>query len=285
MMTLPTLSPAPAGACDCHVHIYAPGYPLAPSATFTPPPAPLSAYREVQRALGLQRVVLVQPTGYGFDNSCLLDALGELGSETARGIVVVPADVEDAELERLHAAGVRGVRYMMIAGAGGLLGWDTLERMAARIAPLGWNINLQLDGRDLPLHQAVLDRLPCKLVIDHIGKFLEPVRSDNPSFRALLAILERGNRWVKLAAPYETSRLGPPHYSDVAVLARKLAHTHPQACLWASNWPHPNRVPVPHDDQMLALLGKWVPPASVREGILVHNPALVYGFTGLVLNP
>ena len=267
----------PHGACDCHVHIYEDGYPLAPTATFKPPHAPLSAYRQMQRALGLERVVLVQPTGHGFDNTCLLAALAQLG-DAARGIAVVPADVSDAQLQRLHDHGVRGVRFMMLAGAGGLLPWDALPSMAARIAPLGWTINLQLDGRELPQHQAVIDRLPGKLVIDHTGKFIEPVSVDDAAFKALQMLLDREGRWVKLAAPYETSKQGPPDYHDVSALARALVRSHPQRCLWASNWPHPNRVPAPSDAALLALLSVWAPNDIDREAILVGNAVAAYGF-------
>ena len=267
----------PHGACDCHVHIYEDGYPLAPTATFKPPHAPLSAYRQMQRALGLERVVLVQPTGHGFDNTCLLAALAQLG-DAARGIAVVPADVSDAQLQRLHDHGVRGVRFMMLAGAGGLLPWDALPSMAARIAPLGWTINLQLDGRELPQHQAVIDRLPGKLVIDHTGKFIEPVSVDDAAFKALQMLLDREGRWVKLAAPYETSKAGPPHYDDVSALARALVRSHPQRCLWASNWPHPNRVPAPSDAALLALLSDWAPNDADREAILVGNAVAACGF-------
>jgi D-galactarolactone isomerase len=265
------------GACDCHVHIYEDGYPLAPTATFKPPHAPVTAYRAVQRALGLERVVLVQPTGYGLDNRCLLDALAQLG-DAARGIAMVPPEVPDAELARLHAAGVRGVRFMMVAGAGGPLPWEALEPMAKRIAPLGWNVNLQLDGRDLPLYHALIDRLPGNVVIDHTGKFIVPVATDDAAFKTLQAILDRPDRWVKLSAPYETSISGPPHYADVGALARALVQSHPQRCLWASNWPHPNRVPPPADADMLALLGEWADDAATRERILVTNPARLYGF-------
>ena len=142
----------PAHACDCHVHVYDAARPLAASATFKPPHAPWSAYQQVQRALGLSRAVLVQPTGYGLDNTVLLEALAQADG-VARGVVVVSADVSDAELQRLHASGVRGVRFMMLAGAGGVLPWDALPALAARIAPLGWHINLQLDGRELPQHR------------------------------------------------------------------------------------------------------------------------------------
>jgi D-galactarolactone isomerase len=126
-------------ACDCHVHVFEDSYPLAPIATFKPPHSPASAYRAVQQALGLSRVVVVPPTGCGFDNNCTLAAMAQLG-EGARGVATVPLDLAGAELTRMDRAGIRGVRYMMLAG--GILPWSSLEQMAARIAPLGWNINL-----------------------------------------------------------------------------------------------------------------------------------------------
>ncbi len=273
---MPTVPPH--GVCDCHVHIYEDRFALAASATFKPPHAPVSAYRQVQRALGLQRVVLVQPTGYGFDNACLLDALAQLG-DNAIGVAVVPPDVSDAELRRLHTGGVRGVRYMMLGRAAGpLLPWDTLEAMAARIAPLGWHIDLQFDGRETLQRKALIDRLPVSVVIDHIGRFVEPVSVHDGAFKALQSVLDRDRRWVKLSAPYETSKLGPPAYGDVAPLARALADSRPERCLWASNWPHPNRSPLPADADLLALLTDWVPDVAARRRILVDNPVLAYAW-------
>jgi D-galactarolactone isomerase len=269
--------PIPAGACDCHIHVYEDGRPLAPEATFKPPHAPLSAYRQVQSSLGLTRAVLVQPTGYGFDNGLLLQALQQMG-DSARAIAVLPPGVDDSELQQLHTVGVRGVRFMMIAGAGGVLPWDALPRMAERIAPLGWTIDLQLDGRELPQRRALIDRLHGKVVIDHTGKFLEPVPPSDPAFKALLGLLEGEQRWVKLAAPYETSRLGPPHYGDVAQLAQALLRVHPDRCVWASNWPHPNRVPPPDNAHLLGLLGDWAGDESVRKRVLVDNAVAAFGF-------
>lgn len=267
----------PRGACDCHVHIYEDGYPLAATATFKPPHAPVSAYRQVQRALGLERVVLVQPTGYGFDNRCLLDALAQLGA-SARGMAVIPPDTDERELQRLHAAGVRGVRYMLLAGSGGALSWDTLPGHAARIAPLGWHIDLQFDGREMPNRRALIDALPCPVVIDHIGRYVEPVPPHDPSFRAQIELLARPDRWVKVSAPYETSRLGGPDYADVAPLGRALLRERPDRCLWASNWPHPNRQPVPSDRAMLELLGDWAGDAALVRRVLADNAARAYGF-------
>ncbi|MHB1199577.1 MAG: amidohydrolase family protein [Polaromonas sp.] len=271
---VPASDPMP-GACDCHIHIFEPAYPLTATATFTPPPAPLDDYRKVQQALGLTRAVVVQPTGYEFDNRCTLAALAALGPN-GRGVAVVDASASDETLAQLHAAGIRGVRFMMLAG--GVLPWDMLEPVAARIAPLGWHIDLQIDGAEFPVHEARLARLPVPLVIDHNGKFLNPPATTAPEFRSLFALLDRGRCWVKLSAPYETSRDGPPAYEDVSALAAALAAGHPERCLWASNWPHPNRVPRPKDADLLELLRDWAPDTSTYRRILVDNPKQLYGF-------
>ena len=262
-------------ACDCHIHVFEDSYPLAPTATFRPPHSPASAYREVQRALGLTRVVVIQPTGYTYDNRCTLAALHTWGPQ-ARGVAVVPPDVPDEELARLHVAGVRGVRYMMLAG--GVLPWSTLEAMAARIAPMGWNINLQLDGCDLPLHEAVLMRLPGCLVIDHLGKFLRSVSPESVAFLSLRRLLDKGHAWVKLSGPYEMSKRGPPEYEDAAVVARALATHYPERCLWASNWPHPNIKPEPSNASLFDWGRNCVGSDAAWHKILVDNPAVVYGF-------
>lgn len=262
-------------ACDCHIHIYDDAYPLAPTATFRPPHAPADAYRRVQRTLGLTRVVIVQPTGYGADNRCTLAALAAFGPQ-ARGVATLPVDVPDAELERLHAAGMRGVRFMMLAG--GTAQWSDLERMAARIAPLGWHIDLQFDGRTLADIEPTLARLPARVVIDHTGKFLTPVAPDAPSFVALRRLLDRGHARVKLSAPYETSQSGAPGYDDVARLAAVLARGHSTRCVRGSNWPHPNASPLPDDARLLGWLHDCAADDAIARAILVDNAAALYGF-------
>lgn len=264
-------------ACDCHLHIFEPRFPLAPTATFLPPEAPAAGYAAVQRALGLARCVVVQPTGYGFDNRCTLQAMAQLGLG-ARGVVVIDPDGPDATpdaLQRLHAAGVRGVRFMMLAG--GVLPWSALEPVAARIAPLGWHIDLQLDGHDLPQHVERLLALPCTLVIDHIGKFLSPVTLASPGFIALAQLLDAGRCWIKLSAPYESSRAGPPDYGDIAPLVQALAERWPERGLWASNWPHPNIKPTPSSAHLLRWALQQYGSRSRVQRILVDNPAQLYG--------
>jgi D-galactarolactone isomerase len=273
-MTSPKLT-VPEHACDCHMHIYEDRFALAPTATFKPPDAPVSEYRKVQRSLGLQRVVVVQPSAYGFDNSCTMEAVASFGAD-ACAVVVVGPDVGDAELKRLTVAGAHGLRYFMLPG--GVLTWEQLQPMSKRIAAHGWHVQLQLDGRLLPDYQTVLANLPCDLVIDHNGKFLEPVTVEHPAFQCLLRLLDSGRCWVKLSAPYETSKSGPPGYDDVSALARALVARNPERCVWASNWPHPNRNPPPSNAAMLDLLLDWAPDAATRRRILVDNPAQLYGF-------
>ncbi|HEX7928650.1 MAG TPA: amidohydrolase family protein, partial [bacterium] len=151
----------PPSACDTHMHIYDPRYPFAPGAVITPPPATVADYRSLQQRLGLERVVIVQPSGYGLDNSCTLYATAALG-KNARCVVVVDDTVTDAELERLTKAGARGIRFFMLPG--GILPWSILERMADRVREFGWHVQLQLDGRQLPDHEAMLMRLRGTLV-------------------------------------------------------------------------------------------------------------------------
>ncbi|MGE0331071.1 MAG: amidohydrolase family protein [Ramlibacter sp.] len=268
------LTPPPL-ACDCHVHVYDAAYPLAPTATFVPPDAPVQRLMAMHNALGIERAVIVQPTGYGFDNRCTMAAVAALG-QRGRAVVVVNADTTDAALQTLHDGGTRGVRFMMLAG--GVLPWDALEPVAARIRALGWHINLQMNGCDLPQVQDRLARLPVPLVIDHLGKFLPPPAVDSAAFRSLCTLLDGGHAWVKLSAPYESSQTGAPAYADVGALAAVLAREYPDRCLWASNWPHPNRDPLPRDADLLGLLNAWAGDAATVRRILVDNPQTLYGF-------
>jgi D-galactarolactone isomerase len=267
---------APPGACDTHMHIYEDRFKLAPTAQFKPPHAPVTDYLAMRARLGLSRTIVVQPSGYGLDNTCTLEAMKAMGA-SARGVAVVPPDVNDAELARLTEAGMRGIRYFMLPG--GILPWESLETMAARVANFGWHVQLQLDGRELPEREALLKCLKGTLVIDHNGKFLEPVDTSHAAFRSLLSLVDTGRCWVKLSAPYETSRTGGPKYEDVSRLARALVAHAPERMLWASNWPHPAVPPGTLDDlALLGLLEDWAPREADRRRILVDNPAGLYGF-------
>jgi D-galactarolactone isomerase len=267
---------APRGTTDTHMHIYNKRYPTAPTATFTPPDSAIEDYLAMCKRVGIERTVVVQPSTYGTNNECTLEAMRAIGPE-ARVIAVVDMSVSDDELERLTDLGIRGIRFHMLPG--GALPWDILEPMAARVLEHGWHVQLQLDGRTLPERLAMIKRLPGTLVIDHTGKFLEPVPPSDPAFKLLLELVEGGHTYVKLSAPYEVSKAGPPNYDDVGALAKALVKAAPDRMLWASNWPHPTpNGPKPDDAALLDVLLDWVPDEAVRKKVLVDNPARVYGY-------
>lgn len=265
----------PEGACDTHMHVYDGRYPSSPSATLFPPDASVDDYRAVQAELGLRRVVVVQPTTYGLDNSCQIDAAARLGDD-ARLVVVVDATATDAELERHDALGARGARFHMLPG--GAVGWEAMRPVAERIAPLGWHIQLQTDGNLLPERLDELMALPCPLVVDHVGRFMPPPTIDSPAFNALLALLDAGRCWVKLSAPYESTHDGAPHYPTVSALVRELIERRPDRLLWATNWPHPGQADPPTIDQIRDLTLDWLPTDELRRQVMVENPAILYGF-------
>lgn len=272
------LWPLPPDICDCHIHIYdLDAFPLKQSSPVSPPRASWSDYVKLRTQLNVSRCVIVQPMGYGFDNRCTLDAL-EQSEGSARAVISMPQHCDVQQLAQLSAAGVVGVRFQMVPNSGNIMTWDDLEPAAAHIAPFGWNINLQLDGRTLPLFEHRLKALPCDLVIDHVGKFLEPVDPAHESFSSLQRLLDTGRVWVKLSAMYETSRAPAPQYQDVGLLAKTLATNYPERCLWASNWPHPGQTNRPDDLQLLNLLDHWCPSKTVRDRILVDNPKSLYRF-------
>jgi D-galactarolactone isomerase len=266
----------PKGACDTHMHFYDEKIPGAPG-TFLPGTFSVAQYRALQKRLGLERVIVVQANAYADDNTVMLNAMKELG-KGAKGVAVVKPSVKDAELERLTKAGICAVRIMTLHG--GMLGFDVMDAVMARVHPHGWHANIQLDGRELPKYEAQIKRLPGKFVIDHTGKFLEPVAPDHPAFRSLLNLVDTGRCWVKLSAPYETSKTGAPKYEDVGRLAKTLVKHAPERMMWASNWPHPSaRKPAPPDDvALLELLADWAPDPKVQKKILADNPAELYGF-------
>ena len=268
---------APPDSCDTHIHIYEPRFSQAPGGPKPPGDFPVEAYRRMQARLGVSRVVIVQPNAYQDDNRCTLAAVAQLGAD-AKGVGVVKPSVTDAQLDALTRGGIRGIRFMTLPG--GALGWDVMDGLAARVHAFGWHAVVQLDGRTLPEREAQILRLPGRFIIDHVGKFLEPVPPQHPAFKSLLRLVDSGRCWVKLSAAYEVSKSGPPRYEDVGALARALVKAAPQRMLWASNWPHPTapKEAFPDDANLLDLLLEWAPDEAVRRRILVDNPAELYGF-------
>jgi D-galactarolactone isomerase len=265
----------PAGACDTHMHIYDSRYPVAPTSLLRPPDATVDQYRQVQTGLGLLRVVVVQPSTYGFDNSCTLDAVTEFG-DAARAIVVIDDQVTDLEVEQLTRRGARGARFHMLPG--GAVPWEMMHTVAERIAPHGWHIQLQMNGRDLIDRFDALVALPTPLIIDHVGRYMPPVGDDDERFRVLLRLLDTGRCWVKLSAPYESAPDTTHEYAAVTRLAHALVDHAPERMLWATNWPHPGQTEPPSLDDLSRLAFNWMPDDAVRRRVLVDNPAELYQF-------
>ena len=271
-------------ACDTHIHFYDERYPSAPNAVLHPPDATTDDYRAVQTELGFKRVVVVQPTTYGLDNSCQLDGIATFGHPddgVARGVMVLNDSVSTDELRRLTKLGVRGARFHMLPG--GAVPWEMLEPVAAKIGSFGWHIQLQCNGRELAARQDQLAALPTQIVIDHIGRYMPPVPTSNDNFAALLRLVEAGHAWVKLSAPYESST-EPIHnddhagtnHADVLPLIDMLVERVADRLLWASNWPHPGQSLAPSPSTLTTQLERWLPTDELRHQVLVTNPDHLY---------
>jgi len=258
------------------MHVYDPAYPLSPTAIGAAPPGLLRDYLKVRVRLGIARSVVVQPTAYGADNSCTLAAVDAMGA-SARGVAMVTGDEPDGELERLSLAGIRGFRFRTFPG--GVLPWENLASLAARAQEYDWFTDIEIDGRTLPEHEAAITRLPGKLVIDHIGKFLEPMPLEHPAVAALMRLVGGGRTYVKISSPYDSSRSGPPDYADLAPLVSLLVRSAPERLIWASNWPHSALAEGqrPDDAAWLDLMSEWM-PEDVRRKMFVDTPAALFGF-------
>ena len=283
----------PRHACDCHTHVFGPRtrYPFAPLRSYTPPEASLDELVALQRALHLDRVVIVQPSVYGTDNSCTVDALRGLDGR-GRAVAVIDETISAAELDALHRAGVRGVRVNLATA--GVRDPDVARRRliaaAARVAPLNWHVQVYTELAVVAALQHEMAALPAPLVIDHFGGARAAAGPGQPGFAALLALVADGKTYLKLSAPYRSSSQRPD-YADVAALAKALIVANPERMLWGSDWPHPGggRQPdqpleeieefFPEDDgRNFNLLADWAADPRIRHKILVDNPALLYDF-------
>jgi predicted TIM-barrel fold metal-dependent hydrolase len=268
---------APPDSCDCHIHIVGPveDYPLSERRAYTPSEASIGQYEQVQTVLGTGRVVIVQPSFYGTDNRCTLDSLAHFGLQRSRGIAVVDPSISDAELQRMHDGGMRGVRVNLVTAGGPPI--DHLTRIAARIAPLGWHTQVYVNGAQLPELAPLLRSLPTDVVIDHMGQIPTAWGVDHAAVDTLCALLQNGRTWVKLCG-YRSSSAGYP-FADVDPLATRLVNAASERCVWGTDWPHPSfESTMPDDGELLDALMRWAPTSTLQQRILVDNPARLYGF-------
>lgn len=264
-------------ACDCHSHILGPQseFPYVSDRSFTPPDASTASYLKMLGTLGIERMVVVQPSVYGSDNRRTVSAVREIGLHRARGVAMVSSNVEPAELQRLSEAGIRATRFIATARGGPSL--DELPSVAKAVAPFGWHIEMYVPPKLWESLLPIVSDLPVPVVFDHMGGIPAGTAEDDPIFAGILRLLEKGRSWVKLTG-YRNSLAGPP-YSDVLPIARAFVKRVPERCVWGSDWPHMNMPDyMPDDGDLLDLLQDWAPDEATRRKILVDNPAALYHF-------
>ena len=275
-ITLPKL------ACDTHAHILGPiaQYAYSPARVYTPPDCLLSEYQKMLATLGVERAVLVQPSVYGSDNTVMLGAMKAAGSKF-RGVAVVENDVSDAELAKLNAAGVRGVRVNIVDVKDrkpGTLPMAELVALAKRIAPMGWHMEFLMHCDEFADMDRTFADFPVDIVLGHLGYMKTSLGVNNAGFQALLRLMKAGKAWVKFTGPYRISGAALPHV-DTNDYAHALINANAERMLWGTDWPHVMvKSAMPNDGDLCDLLSAWIPDAATREQVLVKNPAKLYGF-------
>ncbi|VVE09986.1 amidohydrolase family protein [Pandoraea cepalis] len=278
---LPEIDPpsfvVPFGAVDTHAHVVAASeaYPMVPERSYTPPPAPEDKYLAMLDATGMTYGVLVQISVYGTDNRYLLETLRR-HPDRLRGIAVVSPEVTDAELEAMHAAGVRGLRINVLFGGG--IGFKAMETLAHRIKDLGWHMQFLMDVNALPELMPRMTKLPVPGIVDHMGHTPVAQGLDAPGFSALRSLVRDHGYWVKLSGAYRISERFPT-FDDVTPFAQALIEDAPDRMVWGSDWPHVSLTRMPNTGALRNLLPLWAPDADTRRRILVDNPARLYGFS------
>jgi 2-pyrone-4,6-dicarboxylate lactonase len=268
----------PAGAVDAHCHVFGPEsrFPYAPERKYTPCDAPKEKLFALRDFLGFDKNVIVQASCHSKDNRAMVDALEAAGGR-AKGVAFVGEEVTDGELAALDRAGVRGVRFNFIRRLVDFTPREVLERIAARVAPLGWHVVVYFEMGDLGELEAFFTSLPTTVVVDHLGT--PDVRKgvdhpENQRFHRLMA--EHENFWVKVTCPERLSLAGAP-YDDVVPFARRLVERFPDRVLWGTDWPHPNmRQEAPDDGVLVDRIPHIAPTAALQQRLLVDNPMRLY---------
>jgi D-galactarolactone isomerase len=266
--------------CDSHIHIYDRAFLNDPNAHGFVENADVAAYRTIQARIGTQRVVIVTPRCYGTDNAVTVDAIRQLGIANARGVAVLHPSVTDAELAALHEGGIRGIRFTLYTTKNAAVSFDMVEPLAARIAELGWHVQLHWTAEQVVEHEAMLRRLPCTMVFDHRARLPLKDSVQHAAFGIVRSLAEADRAWIKLSGPYLDSEVGlEGRYADITPMARAWVDAVPERLVWGGDWPHVTETHKPDDAMLLDLLTDWAGDDATRERILVTNPAALYGFS------
>jgi predicted TIM-barrel fold metal-dependent hydrolase len=275
---------SPPLGCDSHFHVFGPAgkYAYGSDLRYAPPHAPLDEYLQLAGLLGIERFVFVQPSAYGRDNTCMLDAMRAVGPARCRGIVDIDADISDRELDELHLLGVRGVRVNVSpvkpvqAGFGATL-LPRVRKFDARFAERGWQLDFLLPGWLTHEMMPELARLKVRFTIAHMGMFLAREGPSQSGFQALIGLLKScPGAHVKFTGTYRMA--SAPDFADAAPMARALIDAAPDRIIWGSDYPHLSFADQVGSVQLFNLLGDWAPDAATRRRILVDNPARLFGF-------
>jgi len=271
-------------SCDTHAHFCGPAarYRYADERIYTPPDALASSYLDLLQTLGVERAVLVQPSVYGTDNAAMLAGMRELEAAgiACRAVAVVDEGVTEAELDALHAAGVRGLRFNLVDLSDPAKGTplDVVRRLAERIAPRGWHTEFLIHVDDHPDFEDRFGDFPTDIVVGHIGYLRLGSDISADGFAGMLRLAAAGRCWVKLTAPYRISA-GDLPYTEAAAFARAVVEAAPHRAVWGTDWPHVMvKNPMPNDADLCDLFLGWVPDAAVRRRILADSPVELYGF-------
>ncbi len=276
----------PPGAVDAHCHVFGPAeeFPYAAERRYTPCDASKADLFSLRDQLGFSRNVIVQATCHGADNRAMVDAC-RASQGRARGVATVRRSVTDRELEALHEAGVRGVRFNFVKRLVDVTPMDELLEVAERIRGRGWHVVVYFEATDLPELFDFLAVLPTVVVVDHMGRpdVTKPV--DGPEFSLFLELLRRHEHlWTKVSCPERLSVSGPTAtqgersaYRDVVPFARRVVDAFPDRVLWGTDWPHPNlKDHVPDDGLLVDFIPHIAVTASLQQKLLVGNPQRLY---------
>ena len=276
--TKPSYSPPP-GAVDAHCHVFGPGdvFPYAPERKYTPVDAGRDALFALRDFLGFERQVVVQATCHGADNAAMVDALRHAAGR-ARGVATVRPTVSDSELDEMHEAGVRGVRFNFVKRLVDPKPDAHYRGIVERIAAYGWHVVVYFEAADLAERWDLFTTLPVTVVVDHMGRpdVTKPV--DGEEFGLFLRFMaEHENVWSKVSCPERLSQVGPPLYEDVRPFARRVVESFPDRVLWGTDWPHPNmKSHMPDDGLLVDVIPHVAPTEELRRKLLVDNPMRLY---------
>jgi 2-pyrone-4,6-dicarboxylate lactonase len=267
----------PPGSCDAHCHVFGPGavFPYAPDRRYTPEDAPKETLAALHAHLGIERAVIVQASCHGKDNRAMLDAIAS-APDRYRGVALPDDSFSDKDFEALHQGGVRGVRFNFVSHLGGAPDLNVMHRVLDRVKGLGWHVVLHLDAPNIIPLSDMMRALPLPFVIDHMGRVPAAAGVTQLPLLALLELTKDERCWIKLCG---AERISMPPYEEAVPIAHMIIETAPERVLWGTDFPHPNATHEADEADLVDLIPRFAPDATLQRKLLVDNPARLYGFT------